>query len=63
MGNIIDNFRRTRYARRGSAPRFTLFHALLCAAVVALLYCINAHAAAPGITGTNFDLSAEANRI
>jgi FtsP/CotA-like multicopper oxidase with cupredoxin domain len=63
VGNIIENFRRTRHATRGPAPRFTLFHALLCAAVLALLYSINAHAAAPGITGTNFDLSAEANRI
>src|SRR5260370_17175201 len=33
------------------------------AATLAALVCMHAQAAAPGITGTHFDLSAEANRI
>ncbi|MCC8400759.1 multicopper oxidase family protein [Paraburkholderia sp. MMS20-SJTN17] len=39
--------------------RLALFYAI----VIALIHCVNAQAAAPGITGTSFRLSAEANRI
>jgi FtsP/CotA-like multicopper oxidase with cupredoxin domain len=59
VANIIDTIRRATLARRGSASGF----ALVCAALFALLSSAGANAAAPGITGPSFDLSAEANRI
>ncbi|CAD6508063.1 hypothetical protein LMG24235_00128 [Paraburkholderia sabiae] len=65
MGTLIDNFRRTA-ARCGSlrlTPLQALLHASFYALLVAVLICQHARAAAPGITGTSFDLTAQADRI
>jgi len=62
VGNIIKTrwmATRAHLARAARLARFARFGA----AALAALLCLNAQAAAPGITGTTFDLSAEANRI
>ena len=56
MGHINHNTWIATLARLGRLARFG-------AAMLATLVCMHAQAAAPGITGTHFDLSAEANRI
>ncbi|WP_409364220.1 multicopper oxidase domain-containing protein [Burkholderia sp. Bp9143] len=56
MGHIIHLLRIDTLAGLARVARFG-------AAALAALVCLHAQAAAPGITGTNFDLSAEAARI
>ncbi|WP_372342729.1 multicopper oxidase domain-containing protein [Paraburkholderia madseniana] len=56
MGHINHTTWIAKLARFGRLARFG-------AAMLATLVCMHAQAAAPGITGTHFDLSAEANRI
>ncbi|MGF6842523.1 FtsP/CotA-like multicopper oxidase with cupredoxin domain [Paraburkholderia youngii] len=62
MGNFINARWIALRADPACIARLTRF-ARFGAVLLAALFCLHAQAAAPGITGTTFDLSAEANRV